>query len=266
MTPAHTSRAHAYFQANTGFSFEQLIAPLDASTAAAAPAGTPLRGGPVYHAIEQARRHDDASLPMGAWEHQLRQADWQRVAGLAAHALTHDSKDLQLAAWLLQAQVHRTGVDALAPGFSLLQQLCARYWQALYPADDEHRANIFRRLNEKLLPDLRLLPLTSGEPAFALADWERARRQEQLRQHGGEQVAVDAGPDLAGLAAAVAATPAAFYLDLQARLDEALISLDALAGCLDEQFGEDSPSLSALAAVLQQMRDVAAAALQARGA
>lgn len=262
MTPAHTSRADAYFQANTGFSLEQLTAAIDASV----PAGTSLRGGPVYYAIAHARRHDDASLPMGGWEHQLKHADWQRVADLAAHALAHDSKDLQMAAWLLEAQLHRTGFDALAPGASLLRQLCAQHWPVLYPADSEHRANIFHWLDEKLLPALRLLPLASGAPGFAYADWERARRQEQLRQHGGEQVTVDEGPGLAGLAAAVAATPTAFYLDLQARLDEALASLDALAGYLDARFGEDSPGLAALSATLQQIRNVAAAALHARGA
>lgn len=262
MNPAQTTRADTYFQAHTGFSFEQLSAAIDA----AAPAGASLRGGPAYHAIKQARRHDDASLPMGAWEHQLRRADWHRVADLAAHALAHDSKDLQLAAWLLEAQVHRTGADALAPGICLLQQLCERHWRALYPTDSEHRANIFHWLDEKLPPALRLLPLTCGEPAFGLADWERARRQEQLRSHGGQELAVDEGASPAELASAVSATPLHFYIALQARLDEALASLAALAICVDERFGEDRPSLAVLAATLQQMQDWTAAELQARGA
>ena len=76
-------RAQEYFQDHLGISLDALTEPIDA----AMPAGKSLRGSGVYSVIEQARRQDDASLPMGTWEHDLKRADWDKVSSLAAGAL-----------------------------------------------------------------------------------------------------------------------------------------------------------------------------------
>lgn len=262
MTPAQAVRADAYFQAQCGLSFEQLTAPIDAS----APAGQSLRHTPAYHAIAQARQHDDASLPMGAWESDLKHADWPRVASLAAQALAHNSKDLQLAAWLLQAQVERTGFDALAPGLELTRQLCTRYWDTLHPVlpdgDLEQRANILRWMNEKLLPSIRRLPLTQGGRTgdFSWADWEQARHKQALTAAAGMQE----GPDTAEFLAVLRATPTPFHHALQDSLDAALASLQALDASLAHCFGAEAPSLQALATLLHAIQAMLDAELRAR--
>lgn len=264
MTPAQAARADAYFQAQCGLSFQQLIAPIDAS----APAGHSLRHTPVYAAIAQARQHDDASLPMGGWESDLKRADWPRVASLAAQALAHNSKDLQLAAWLLQAQLERTGFDALAPGLELMRQLCTHYWDTLHPVlpdgDVEQRANIFRWMNEKLLPSIRLLSLTQGGRTgdFSWADWEQARHKQALKAAAGAQE----GPDTAQFLAVLRGTPAPFHHALQDSIDAALARLQALDASLAQCFGTEAHSLQTLTALLHGIQALLAAELRARSA
>lgn len=263
MTLAQTARADAYFQAHTGFSFDQLLAPI----AADAPAGGSLRGSPFYAGIRQARAGEDASLPLGSWERELKRPDWSRVTAMAASALAQHSKDLQLAVWLLQAQLQRTGLDALAPGCCLLQQLCARYWETLYPpapaGDTAARANIFHWLNEKLLRDVRLLPLARDEHGgeFGWADWEQAQRNAALHLHPAEQE----GPSIAAVLTALRATPTASHAAMLADLAAGRDGLEALSASLPQHFGDAAPGLGALGALLQKMHVMLAAELQARG-
>ena len=268
MIPAHTVRADAYFQAQCGISFDQLIAPIDAD----APAGPSLRGAPIYNAIRHARQREDSNLPLGSWEHALGHTDWQRVADMAAQVLARHSKDLQVAAWLLQAQLQRTGLDALAPGLDLIDGLCQRYWDQLHPAvlhgDLDARANIFHWINEKLLPTVRMVPLTQGwrDGDFSWADWERAQRNDQIKEQLKAHAEEREGPDTAEYGAALRGTSSDCLLARQARLDDALASLQALGATLDRHLAGDAPSLAKLAALLRQMQALLAAELLARGA
>lgn len=82
--------AATYFEASLGLSVEQLLAPIASDD----PAGKPMRGTREYSAIQHSRRADDASLPMGGWEHELKRADWHAVSRMAAQVLCVQSKDL----------------------------------------------------------------------------------------------------------------------------------------------------------------------------
>lgn len=261
-------RAQEYFQDHLGISLDALAEPIDP----AMPAGKSMRGSGVYNVIEQARRQDDASLPMGTWEHDLKRADWDKVSSLAAGALAHKSKDLQLAAWLLEAQIHKTGFAGIGACMVLMQILCDRFWNELYPqaegSDLEYRANIFRWINDKLLPALRLVPVTASgrEHDYTWADWEQARRNEQLRAAaGGRDNAAIEGPTAAELTSCISGTATDAYVWLHHTLADALLGVDALAGTLDRRFGKDAPSLSALADLLEHIHGLVDAELRKRG-
>lgn len=262
-------RAQEYFQDHLGISLDALTEPIDA----AMPAGKSLRGSGVYSVIEQARRQDDASLPMGTWEHDLKRADWDKVSSLAAGALAHKSKDLQLAAWLLEAQINQTGFAGISACMLLMQILCERYWDTLYPqtegGDLEYRANIFCWINEKLLPALRLVPITASgrERDYNWADWEQARRNEQLRATAnGRDTAAIEGATLSALASAMSATATDAYAWLHHTLSDALAGIDALAKTLDRRFGKDAPGLGTLSELLEQIHGLVDAELHKRGA
>lgn len=247
-----------------GVALSTLLAPIDPE----APAGASLRSGGVYQAITQARRADDRTLPLGAWDHELKRADWDRVSKVAVDALSGQSKDLQVAAWLLEAQINKNGFAALSAALHLMQQLCHNYWDELYPAADaaaglDHRANIFRWMNQKLLPALRQAPLAGVAPGprYAYADWERARRQDQQRLDPDSKE----GASSAELALAISATPTAFYVAMEHDLDAALAALDELTATIAPRFGAGTPSLSGFEGVLKQIRTLVVAELHRRG-
>lgn len=159
------TRTQNYFDSQWGTSLQQLLQPISPDS----PAGQCLKGGGVYRAIEAARREDDATLPLGSWEHALKRADWAMVSHTATQALLHQSKDLQVAAWLLEAQVQQHGWGSLAPALLLTNGLLQDYWAELYPpqdgADATHRANIVSSVVKKLLPKLKQVPITAtGQP------------------------------------------------------------------------------------------------------
>jgi type VI secretion system protein ImpA len=260
----------AFFQAQLKLSLEALLAPVDSSQ----PAGRSLRGSPAYSAIAQARRQDDASLPMGSWEHELKRADWRESGKLCANALATQSKDLQLAAWLLEAQIKLSGFQGIGPCIHLMQQLCQSYWEGLYPkaAQDEleYRANIFQWVNEKLLPTIRMVPLASVERQgqYCWADWELARRQEQVKSAlpPGQQAADgNDGPSCSQIMASISATPTVFHVAQRDALVLALSALEALSATIDPLFGAEAPSMQAIEGILQQILTLVEAELHKRG-
>lgn len=247
--------ADHYLAGFVGHGLEALLAPLPGT----APAGPPLKYTAVYGEIREARREDDASLPQGAWQYELKRADWARVTALTGECLARQSKDLQLAVWLLEAQVNLRGFHALAPCLTLLDLLCECHWDGLHPLPDEgdleFRGNLFRWLNTKLPPLLRQVRLTQSGRARELcwSDWERAGREEAGSQGAAEFMA------------ALYATPSQECELARAALDAGTVALDALQDCLDRHFGAEPPSLLGLRALLADILDLVAGELGKRG-
>jgi len=260
-------QADTYWRERTGLSFDALLAPIDG----ALPAGASLRNDAVYKEIRQARRQDDASLPMGAWEHELKRADWDGLTRITAQTLAHRSKDLQLAAWLLEAQLHLCGFVGIAASAALLQGMCERYWDDMHPlpsdGNHDHRANVFRWINEKLLTVLRQIVLTQsgGEREFNWGDWEQIQRNEQLRSTVGGRNPPPEGVDGTEITRAMTATPVSFYVALFYTLSDAMEALGLLGEVLDQRFAGDAPGLSAFSGVLMQVKALAGAELHKRG-
>lgn len=256
-----------YFQRHLGISLERLLAPLDGSL----PAGPPVRGSMMFRMVEQARRSDDPSLPMGAWVAEPRRANWSKVSALAAGLLADTAKDLQLASWLLEAEIHQRGYSAIAPGIALLQGLCERWWDGLHPqgedGDLESRANVVRWVDEKLLPTVSLAPLVAhGEDSAGWTQWELAHHYERIRAAKGElpEEAADA-PDLDDLHALLAAMPAE---SLRSRHGELTLARAAIAGfeqSLTRRFPSEPPTLSRLDALLARAQAPLRGELARRG-
>ncbi|HSS77214.1 MAG TPA: type VI secretion system ImpA family N-terminal domain-containing protein, partial [Thermoanaerobaculia bacterium] len=95
---------------------ETLLTPISAD----APAGEPLRYSGLYDAVEAARREDDPELPQGVWQTALKRADWREVERLCLEALETRGKDLQVAAWLLEAWTRSDGLTGTLRGLALM--------------------------------------------------------------------------------------------------------------------------------------------------
>ncbi|EGI77274.1 type VI secretion system protein TssA [Hylemonella gracilis] len=263
-------RAQRYFQQSVGVDLDELLQPITPES----PTGKSVRGNGVYNAIREARREDDASLPQGAWAYELKQAEWDKVTDIAAHALLSKTKDLQLAAWLMEAQIAQHGFEAIAPCMVFISALCERYWNELYPrideGDEEYRVNIVRWINDKLLPPLRLLAITdvrSGR-GYCWADYEQARRTEQARAKQARPMNQAADADsvtLQELQTALSSTPTEHHLQRYRVLADALAGVDAAAKTLEALWGDAAPSLNSLAGLLEQIQALLAGELYKRG-
>jgi type VI secretion system protein ImpA len=161
---------------------ESLLAPISA----ASPAGTDLRYLPAYDKIRTARRaatqtsvDDDDQVPAKPLE------NWRTVDRLVQDLLARESKDLQVAVWLLESQVRINGFAGAASGVQLIRLLLERYWDSLYPPlepdDDEPlalRVGIMEWIGDKdrFVHLLRSVPLTDAATAYSLLHYEVTQR------------------------------------------------------------------------------------------
>jgi len=254
-----------YFRQRLGVSREALLAPIPGDV----PEGIPAEEDAARHRrIRVARQEEDASLPMGAWERELKRADWQEAGDLAAEGLATRSKDLQLAAWLFEAMIARTGFESVAPCLDLIQALVAAHGDRLHPQDREHRENLLTWIGQKLLPPLRRVELTatgSGHE-YAWNDWEQAHRNEQVRASLGKQRESEIeGATLEEVGAALASTPQQALVAQLGRIVDGLDALAALETALDAAYGPDVPGLGGMRTLLERIEVVLQAETRRRG-
>ncbi len=269
MNPIHEATGHEdlnrLFEVHTGADLSTLLEPINNST----PSGESLKSNGVYSAIKQARRSDDPNLPMGEWKHDLKVADWDEVSSLAINALTQKTKDLQIAIWLLEAQIHKYGFSGIAPAMQFLSQLTEQFWDDIHPqiedGDLEYRTNLIAWLNEKLLPVIRQLPITGtrSEKQYCWSDWEMAVKIDHLpadrKNENTEYVSSQT------IVHAIIATPISFYKDLYKYCTDAITSIELYSELLDKQCGNDSPTLSSFKTLLLEIRETLAAHVKHRG-
>ena len=246
---------------------ERLLMPISG----ARPSGEPLRYSGLYDQIQEARREDDPALPQGVWKTELKKADWPEVERLCLDALETRSKDLQLAAWLLEAWIHLDDAAGAAQGFQLLAGLCESYWDSLHPeieGDDlESRLAPLWWIDERLSETLRMhvalsRPEGDGSLAYTLADWESACHLENLaRTNPAVLQAADGDPGKVTppkFLASVSLTPAVFYTALLADLHAALEAIGSLAAFLESRCGSQVPGFRRVAAGLGAIQQMAA--------
>lgn len=257
-------RVRAYFRESLGLDLEELLAAVNEEN----PAGHPAAQDENYARIRHAREEEDASLPLGSWERELKRADWVAASELSARALAARSKDLQLAAWLFEALIGRTGLQAVAPCLLLIDGLFLRFGVQLHPQDTEHRINLLQWINHKLLPPLRRVPLTAtgGERDYGWNDWEQAYRNEQLRAALGKKAEAEIeGALLAEVGAALACSPQERIIFHMECLEAGLPALDALETTLAEQMPDDAPGFGAMRDLLERIEAMLQAESRRRG-
>jgi type VI secretion system protein ImpA len=222
------------------------------------PAGGSLQETASYTEIQEARASDDPSLPMGVWERELKKSDWSRVSKLTQMILLEKSKDLQIAIWFAEAQVHLHGIVKLPACILLLAELTNTFWDDIHPlmdgGDVEYRTNLFAWMNDKLPMVIRQVTLAesvSGE-TYTWIDWERALHE----QSGLSESAARAGQGSLGvIKQAVDQTNIAFYQELFEDLSDSIIALEYLSEMLGGLLASDAPSLAGLSGLLASQRD-----------
>lgn len=236
------------------FNVSSLMAPISEKN----PAGESLRYEGTYDRIMDARREDDPTLEQGVWKRELKHADWNLVSQICLEALQKRSKDLQIAAWLLEAWIHLRGFPGLRAGCEVMVELCRTFWDSMYPSleDPDYRLAPIHWMNEKLVTQLKFIPITSPETpeddmAYTLADWEVALRRQQSKQQSeaknGPPVTIEMIQQSGYL------TPVDFFESVMHDVNQAYVACHDLETIFDKAFGKDSCSLGQFREVLESI-------------
>src|SRR5436190_838851 len=141
------------------------------------PSGESLRYSGIHDEINEARRAD-VNLNQGAWQTELKVADYRRVIDLAVPAITSQSKDLQVAAWLSESLIKTHGFTGLRDSIQLLTGLQSNFWDTLHPevdeGDMEGRANAIAWFESQGAFAVKAIPFTGGD-GYSLIDWEDSK-------------------------------------------------------------------------------------------
>lgn len=253
---------------------EALLAPLEGEN----PAGESLRYEGTYDQIKEARRADEA-LEQGAWQRDLKVADWPKVIQYATEALTSKTRDLQIAAWLTEALTRNERADRLAglrDGLQLMRGLMERFWDHFYPEidpeDDEGpltaRANVIADIEARLGLALREVPLTRGDRGQGISylQWEESRqfdipdnldalpyeeqekaRELKARAETENRVTSDMWRK------SYQASPRAFYEERFELISECRDAAKALDQYMDEMFRHETPGIKTLEKALDDV-------------
>jgi type VI secretion system protein ImpA len=230
------------------------------------PAGANLRYDPVYDKLKEARREEE-DVDQGDWKRARKVADWPQVTKLATDALTKQSKDLQIAAWLTEALLRQQGLAGLNNGLAVLRGLMERFWDGLYPeiedGDSELRAAPLAWVGHYLETPVKSVAVDkAGHTLFAYRESRtmplEADVQGDEKKLADRQAAIQDGkltPE--EFDKAFAATPKAWYKQLRSELQAATATLQALDELSQEKFGDDAPSFIKLSDALEEVRHVA---------
>ncbi|HEY3912437.1 MAG TPA: type VI secretion system protein TssA [Stellaceae bacterium] len=253
-----------------GFDLPTLLAPIPGP----APAGTDLRqdASPdsLYFRLRDARgeaRAAERASESGAEAGSI--AEWRTVRELAIEALSQQTKDLEIAAWLSEALLRGDGLCGLAAGFRAMAGLAESFWDDFFPQPDEDgvagRLAAVAGLNGigrdgTLIQPLRRVVLFSrpdGAP-FEFWQYEQSRETAGIGDAARRQQRLDAGvvPFETVESEARVGDPALFAR-LRDHATAAGEAWRALAQILDGRASADAPPTSQVRDLLDQIRQVA---------
>jgi type VI secretion system protein ImpA len=255
--------------------FEEVLKPIPG----ASPSGKSAREVKEYDILKEARREEEA-LSQGEWKRELKAADWQKVVQVSTRILSGESKDLEVAAWLLEGLVKRHGFAGLRDGLRVLRELHTQFWENLHPViedgDREIRTGRLEVLNKLLPPAIKFIPLviSSGGPGYGYWQYKESQDIENLRRGAAsdaekrrqlDEALKEGKLDGDKFDKAVAATPLAHCSALLEQIVQAGQEFAQLTKILDEKYGEDAPSLRLIKEALNDCQSLMDSLVRKKG-
>lgn len=236
------------------------------------PCGKYLRYTEVYDQIREARREEDDKLPQGIWKIDVKRADWEKVSQLCQTALIHQTKDLQIAAWLTEAWLHLEGLAGLAKGLKLITQLTQKFWKNIHPQLDnenaEFRIILYEWMNSKLSVAIQTimisLPNDKSGHAYRFLDYADANR---LTSNQKTQPSSDTGtkPSSATISLSIEGTPTSFYHTLEENCSLTLKTTEKLEKILVSHLQSEAPTFSRIREQVEAFQRLVIHILKDRG-
>ena len=243
---------------------DALLAPISVEQ----PAGTDPRSDTsstsLYYATKDARNAarsaERASVETGGPAPE----EWDVVLDTAVKVLIGHAKDLEIASWLIEALVRKEGLAGLRDGLKVMTGIATNFWEQCFPEIDEDgvegKVAAVAGLNGSgaigtLIQPIRLTPLTHGSQAgYSLWSYEQATDLEKVTDPNRRQERIDDGAvTMEQFLRSVAETSAAELSATVRVVDECQVALREMSAAFDTVAGVDSPPVSALRELLDQI-------------
>ncbi len=204
--------------------------------------------------------------------------EWSDVAETAVTILSGHAKDLEIAAWLVEALLRLEGFAGLRDGLKVITGIVQNYWEPCFPELDEDgvegKVSAVAGLSGSgatgtLIQPTRLVLLTDGSLAsFSLWNFEQATDLERQSDPQRRQERIDNGAiSMEQFNQSVAETPTSRFLETVALVEETIVALKEMSDAFDAVAGYDAPPTSALRELLETIlgaiRHFAASKLEA---
>jgi type VI secretion system protein ImpA len=222
------------------------------------PAGESLKYQPVYDEIREARRADDTLGMEDSWEGDIKTSDWHKVVELTTEVLTHRSKDIQVAVWLLEALVQTEGFSGYVAGSQVLNGILSKFWDCAYPEieddDLDYRIGPLEFLNNKLSFLLMQVAITdpSVSPGYSMLDWQESRRIVAASASERLALVAEGKVPVEELESAATKSSLSFYDTLLEVLKSGQEEFERLDEIVDLKFGKEAPRLSEIRKSLEE--------------
>jgi len=225
--------------------FDRLLAPISGES----PTGADLRADDSPESsywLVRGARNDSSQIERkhadqpDVDDFSLAKCQWDVVVEKALAALSTESKDYEVAAWLCEALVREKGFAGLRDGLRLAREMAERYWESLYPRpyDGEiaPRVSQFRAiLGKTLVFPILQVPITERGECSSL-DWEQAGELERLGDAKEREHRIGRGQrTLQQVEQAARESSNEFYRHLIADVEEALSEAEQLSAVLAEK-------------------------------
>lgn len=199
---------------------------------------------------------DDESAPM--------LSEWMQLAEDIHQALSNDTKDLEYAAWLIEALCRTSGFAGLTVAFDCARVLIERFWDDLYPQPDEDgletRIAPLIGLNGyegdgALISPILSIPLVTSGSEQGIATWQYIRASEQSRKDDSKKHQSEHSVSLETIVQAVSEAPTEHFIGLLSDIEQAIAAFGTLSQAMDQAMGGVPQPTSAILKAMHQCKD-----------
>ena len=234
------------------------------------PAGSDLREDQSWsNALRQikdfreAARRSEKQVDLDGGEPKQSLESWKKLRVLALQVLQENTKDLEIAACLLEALLRLEGFAGLCSGLQVTRGLVENFWDHIYPRPDEDGIETtllpLQRLDGEVLASaIRRVPITNGKNGVQLVTWQYRQAADLDRCSPEErQTRIDRGAATKEMFdQASRETPAGFFQETYDQLLACRSEVKLLTEAIRERCPDVSPTFIAVDEALAEAESV----------
>ena len=202
-----------------------------------------------FHEIKQAKTQDDILLDQGDWVTEPKQADWSFVAIKSTELLQNKTKDIRLFTWITESWAHLYGFEGIEKALTLSYRILEEYWLELHPLIEEddldQRLGLLQGLITQLPSLIKQVPLTTAQPFYTLADYDKRLYQQNLIRKSSDDFSQnDKSNVMEEFDVAINATNKSFQLNHFQSFQNIFEPWEKIKFVLDSLMGLEAPSFA----------------------